>query len=101
MNFASGPWVGERMWALFRETRPRVIILECSAVPDLEYTSLRGLTAAEVKLRSSGVRLWLAGLNPEVLKVVERSPLGDALGHARMFINLREAVQAYEKEGTT
>ena len=101
MNFASGPRVGERMWALFRETGPRVIILECSAVPDLEYTALRGLTAAEAKLRSSGVHLWLAGLNPEVLKVVERSPLGDALGHARMFINLREAVKAYEKKGTT
>lgn len=38
-----------------------------------------------------------ASLNPEALKVVESSPLGQTLGKERMFINLREAVKAYEK----
>jgi MFS superfamily sulfate permease-like transporter len=101
MNFANTSHVGERMWALFRETAPRVVIMECSAVPDIEYTALRGLIAAEEKLRSSGVSLWLAGLNPEVFRVVERSPLGKALGHTHMFFNLREAVQAYEGKLTS
>jgi len=41
----------------------------------------------------------LAGLNPEVLKVVERPPLGDFLGPARIFAKLREAVHAYETKG--
>jgi SulP family sulfate permease len=41
----------------------------------------------------------LSALNPEAFKVVERSPLGKALGHERMFFNLREAVKAYEKMG--
>jgi len=99
MTFASAPRVGERLWALVDEAKPRVMILECSAIPDFEYTALRALIAAEEKLRERGITLWLAALNPEALTVVERSPLGQALGHERMFFNLREAVKAFEKRG--
>jgi len=98
MNFASAPQVGERMRELVDETQPRVVILECSAIPDFEYTALRALTDAEEKLREAGVALWLSALNPEAFKVVERSPLGRTLGHGRMFFNLREAVKAYEAQ---
>jgi len=96
MTFASAPQVGERLWALIDEPNPRVVILECSAIPDLEYTALRALTAAEEKLRERGITLWLAALNPEALRVVRRSLLGEILGHERLFFNLREAVAAYE-----
>ncbi len=41
----------------------------------------------------------LTGEHPEVLRVFQRSSLGDTLGHARMFFNLREAVKAYEMRG--
>lgn len=99
MNFASAPQVGERMWALVREKQPRVVVLECSAMPDIEYTALRAMAAAEKKLRGEGISLWVSALNPEALKVVERSPLGQALGHERMFFNLREAVRAFEARG--
>jgi hypothetical protein len=51
----------------------------------------------EDKLREQGITLWLAALNPEPLKIVERSPLGAALGHRRMFFNLELAVEAFEK----
>jgi MFS superfamily sulfate permease-like transporter len=101
MTFASAPRVGERLWALVDEADAKVVILECSAIPDFEYTALRAFTGAEEKLRGRGVALWLAALNPEALKVVKSSPLGQALGTERMFINLREAVKAYEKRGKT
>jgi hypothetical protein len=39
--------------------------------------------------------LWLVGLNPEPLRVVEQSALGEALGRERMFFNLRQVVEAY------
>jgi hypothetical protein len=42
------------------------------------------------------VELWLAGLNPDVLRLVERAPLGAALGHERMFFNLRKALDAWQ-----
>jgi high affinity sulfate transporter 1 len=99
MNFASAPRVRERMWEMYRETRPRVVLMECSAVPDFEYTVLRSMAAAERKLRESGVGLWLSGLNPAALAVVRRSPLGRTLGNERMFVNLREAVKAFEAGG--
>lgn len=95
ITFASAPQVGERMWEMIREAGPRVVILECSAIPDLEYTALRALTGFEERLAESGFTLWLVALNPEALKVVERSPLGRTLGHERMFFNLPEAVDAY------
>jgi len=101
MNFASTPQVGVQMRPLISKSGAKVVILEMSAIPDLEYTALRTLTSMEATLRSSGITLWLAGLNPEVLKVIERSPLGETLGHARIFANLREAVHIYETKGNT
>jgi sulfate permease, SulP family len=98
MNFASAPRVGVQMRPLILESNATVVILEMSAIPDLEYTALRALTSMESTLRASGKTLWLAGLNPEVLKVIRRSPLGETLGHERIFVNLREAVHAYKKK---
>ncbi len=97
MTFASAPQVRERVAALVDAARPQVVILECSAIPDFEYTALRALTAAEERLREHGIALWLTALNPEAYKVVRRSPLGQALGPERMFFNLVDAVTAFEK----
>jgi SulP family sulfate permease len=99
MTFASAPHVRERLAALIEEVRPRVLILDCSAIPDFEYTALCTLIRAEEKMREGGISLWLSALNPLALDIVRRSPLGAALGTERMFINLHDAVQAYEKRG--
>jgi anti-anti-sigma regulatory factor len=86
---------------MIRESSAKVAILEMSAIPDIEYTALRSLISMEETLRSSDTELWLAELNPEVLRVIERSSLGETLGDARIFPNLREAVRAYEVKGDT
>jgi len=101
MTFASMPHARERMAALIEEARPRVVILDCSAIPDFEYTALCTLIRAEEKMREGGIALWLSALNPLALNMVRRSPLGQALGTERMFFNLRDAVKAYEKMGHT
>jgi anti-anti-sigma regulatory factor len=87
------------MQSLVAQTQPRVIVLECSAIPDIEYTALTMLTEAQHKLRARGVTLWLAAVNPDLLKIIERSPLGAALGHERMFFNLHQALEAYLNNG--
>jgi len=97
MNFASAPQVGERLRALVEGAAPRVVILECSAIPDIEYTALQALIRAEEKLGEGGVALWLAALNPAALTMIRHSPLGRVLGDERLFFNLREAVNAFEK----
>ncbi len=97
MTFASAPRIGGRFWELIHETSPRVLVVDFGAIPDIEYTALKMLIGAEEKLRDGGTTLWLAALNPEPLKVIERSPLGQILGHDRMFYNLEQAVEAYIK----
>ena len=85
------------MRALVAQTQPRVLVLECSAIPDIEYTALAMLTEAEENLRARGVTLWLAAVNPDLLEILERSPIGATMGRARMFVNLRKALEAWQE----
>jgi MFS superfamily sulfate permease-like transporter len=66
-----------------------------SGVFDIEYTALKTFADAEQRLRYRGIALWLAAMNPNVLELVQRSPLGAALGRERMFHNLEQAVAHY------
>ena len=85
----------EEMRALILGKEPRVIALECSAIPDIEYTALTKLAAGEEKLCEAGIELWLVGLNPVPLHTIQRSPLGATLGDERMFQGIGPAVEAY------
>ena len=38
--------------------------MECSAIPDFEYTALQRLATGEERLREAGIEFWLVGLNP-------------------------------------
>ncbi len=93
--FANAQRVGQKLRPLVEEAHPNVVVLDLRAVPDLEYTALKMLTEAEERQRERGVELWLVGLNPEVLNVVQRSPLGERLGRERMHFNLETAVAKY------
>jgi len=96
--FANAPRLGQRMRALLNEHSPRVIVLDLSAVPNLEFTALRMLTDGEEKLREEGTMLWLVAMNPDVLTVVQHSPLWERLGRERMFFTLEQAVEKYQSE---
>jgi MFS superfamily sulfate permease-like transporter len=93
--FANASRVREKALALIRQEQPRVIVVDCSAIPDIEYTALKQLIELEKRLAEAGITLWLAALNPEPLRIVEKSSLGEALGHKRMFFNLEEAVEVF------
>ena len=95
LTFASAPQITERLWALIHAERPRVLVLECSAIPDFEYTVLKAMMGFEQKLHREGITLWLAGLNPAPRKVIARSPLGLTLGTDRVFANLAQAVERF------
>jgi high affinity sulfate transporter 1 len=97
--FGNASNIGERMTALVDEVQPRVVVLDCSAVFDLEYTALKLLSEAEERLQREGVELWLAALNPEVLRLVNNSRLGRELGTERLFFNLESAVERFEGGG--
>ena len=97
MYFANVQRVGDKMWPLIEEAKPSVVVLDCSAVIDFEYTALKALIEAEQQLRAAGISLWIAALNPEARRVVEQSPLGHTLGRERMCFNLQDAVERYQR----
>lgn len=98
LHFANVQRIADLMWPLINEYKPRVLVLDCSAIPDFEYTALKRLIEAENKLREAGISLWLAGLNPEPLLLIQKSILGKTLGRARMFFDVQHAVTAYLKQ---
>src|SRR5262249_2198628 len=83
--FLNAERVGERMGEMMAESQARVIVLDLRAVFDLEYSALKTLIEAESRARAAGVEMWLGALQPDVLALVKRSPLGEAIGPERMF----------------
>jgi MFS superfamily sulfate permease-like transporter len=74
---------------------PEVLVLDCSAIFDIEYSGLKMLAEAEERARDRGGELWLAALNPRTRRGVERSPLGRRLGEGRMLLDLEHAVAEF------
>ncbi|MNJ73019.1 hypothetical protein D3C77_697510 [compost metagenome] len=48
-------------------------------------------------MREKGISLWLVGMSPGVWDMVIKAPLGHVLGEARMFLNLEQAVEHYQR----
>jgi SulP family sulfate permease len=94
-HFSNASRLGDLIWPLIHKHRPQVLALDCSSIPDIEYTALKMLTEAEVKLRESGITLCLVALNPEPLRIIQNTPLGKTLGRERMFFTLPQAVEGY------
>jgi sulfate permease, SulP family len=97
--FVNAEQLAHKVWVQVETAQPRIVALDMRAVFDLEYTALKVLTEAEKRQREHGIRLWLVGMNPEVLSVIRRSSLGDTLGHEGMHFNLESAVTRYLSEG--
>ncbi len=95
MYFANAPVMVEKVRLLVENESPRVLLLDCAAIPGLEFTALKMLSDGEKVLRGRGVELWLAALNPEALDLVRRSPLGQRIGQDRMFFTVEAAVGAF------
>ena len=93
--FANAEHIAEKINKSIDETKPRVVAIDFSAVPDLEYSALKALSKGEKKQRVRGILLWLVGLNPGVLRVVQNSELGEVLGRESMHFNLEVATAKY------
>jgi MFS superfamily sulfate permease-like transporter len=93
--FGNAQNIGDGLWPLVREVRPKVVLLDCGGIPGFEFTALKMLGEAEAKLREDGIELWLAALSAESLALVRSLPLGEILGRKRMFFTVERAVHAY------
>jgi len=97
--FANAHGVLTRMRAEVDRYQPKVVVLDGSAVIDIEYSALKTLMEAERRLEGQGISLWLAGLNPTVLELIRRAELGERLGKERMHRNIERAVEHYLAAG--
>jgi MFS superfamily sulfate permease-like transporter len=94
--FVNAQNVTEQIGALVAEHQPRVLALDMSRVPDVEYSALQALIEGEQRLTERGITVWVAGLNPGVLEVVRSAGLADRLGRERLLFNAREAIERYQ-----
>jgi high affinity sulfate transporter 1 len=92
LYFANAQNVGERIRALIAEHKPRVVVLDLSRVPDIEYSALQMLQEGA---RRTSVTFWLVDCNPHVLDMVRRSGLDQELGPDRLLFNVRTAIEHY------
>ena len=88
--FVNAQYVAEQIDALVAQYKPRVLALDMSRVPDIEYSALQALMEGEKRATERGTVVWLVGLNPGVLEVVRHAgldaatrPRADAVQRAR------------------
>jgi high affinity sulfate transporter 1 len=93
--FANAAQIAHKIEPLVRETQPKVVAVDASGVLDMEYTALKMFAQVAKKQRQAGIELWLIGMNPGVLAVVQRSPLAQILRREGMHFNLEIAVGHY------
>ena len=93
--FANAAQIAHKIEPLIRQAQPNVVAVDASGVLDLEYTALKMLAEFAKKQSQHGIQLWLVDMNPEVLTIVQRSPLGQILRREGMHFNLEIAVARY------
>src|SRR5208282_3864152 len=96
--FANAAQIAHKIEPLVRETQPKVVAVDASGVLDMEYTALKMFAQVAERQSEDGIQLWLIGMNPEVLAVVQRSPLGQILRREGMHFNLEIAVGRYLRD---
>jgi anti-anti-sigma factor len=96
--FANAEQIAQKLRRLIQEMDPKVVAIDLTGVIDIEYTALKMLTNGAQRQREQGRELWLVGLNPGVLAMIQRSKLGEALGREGMHFNLEIAVAKYSAE---
>jgi len=94
--FANVQNVADQIKALTLEYKPRVLALDLSRVPDIEYSALQTLIESDKRVTEQGVVVWLAALNPSVLEVVRRSGFDQQLGSERLVFNSRMVIERYQ-----
>jgi SulP family sulfate permease len=94
--FVNAQYVVEQIATLVRQHKPRVLALDMSRVPDIEYSALQALMQGEKRATEHGAVFWLVGLNPGALEVVRNAGLYERLGRERMLFNARAAIERYQ-----
>jgi len=93
--FFNAAQIAHKIEPLVRAAEPRVVAVDASGVLDLEYSALKMFAQVARRQSQHNVELWLIGMNPRVLAIVQRSPLAQMLQNRGMHFNLEIAVARY------
>jgi MFS superfamily sulfate permease-like transporter len=96
--FVNAQYVAEQIGALVAQHNPRVLAVDMSRVPDIEYSALQMLIDSDKRATERGAVVWLVGLNPGALEVVRNAGLYERLGRERMLFNARAAIERYQEQ---
>ena len=96
LYFGNAQNVSDQIQALVEKYQPRVVAVDLSRVPDLEFSALQAIIEGEKRVTERGIVVWLVALNPGVLEMVRHSGLADRLGRERMLFNARAAIERYQ-----
>lgn len=100
LYFVNAQYVSDQIRALVAQHKPRVVALDLSRVPDIEYSAGKILMEDEQRWSKSGIDLWMVGLNPGVLELARHVGLDQRLGRERMLFNARQAIERFQMLGT-
>jgi MFS superfamily sulfate permease-like transporter len=93
--FANAEHIARKIKLIAEAEQPTVLALDLSAILDIEYTALKMLIEEERRQRELGKQIWLVGMNPRVLQVVQNSKLAQRLGREAMHFNLETVIATY------
>ena len=94
--FVNAENVADQIRDLLEQYEPRVVAMDMSRVPDIEYSALQALMEAEKRATARGITVWVAALNPAALAVARNAGFADRLGRDRMLFNARAAIEKYQ-----
>jgi MFS superfamily sulfate permease-like transporter len=95
--FGNAGYIEDRVLDLADQATPpvRVILMDGSAVPDVEYTGMVTIGRLNRELEELGIELWFAALQPRPLAMMHKR-LAQTVGtQERFFSSVQAAVDAY------
>ena len=77
------------------EPRPTVVLLDLSLTPEVDVPVVEALEDLHQRLAADGIELWLAGLRPEVRRLLDRAGTIATIGATRIYPRVIDGILAF------
>ncbi|NTX13889.1 sulfate permease [Myxococcus sp. CA056] len=101
MFFANARHLREQLRALVARAKPPVkeVVLDASAVFDLDVTAADGLEKLRRELEAQGIVLVIADANAPLRGMLRRTGMMERLGEENVYLTVEAAVARFQKRG--
>ena len=97
LYFANAEHVRDGMIELIRKQKNlHVLLIECTAMRDLEYTGMEALIDVAHDLRANGMNMWLTGLDDEPKNMLRNRMRLRRTPGVYFFSDIRQALRFYD-----